>query len=114
MIPHLGQRAQAESDLLSAPPEPDTPRRSFSPLDPLWYTARMTLKNPTSLRRLEERITHCERLAETLDGVVTDLQKRVLALEAQNRKLVAELQQQRQAQEALRSDGPADERPPHY
>lgn len=74
----------------------------------------MTPEDPTLRRQLEERITHCERLADTLDGVLTDLQKRVLALETQNRKLVAELRQQREAQEALRSIGAADEKPPHY
>lgn len=74
----------------------------------------MTPEEPTSRRQLEERITHCERLADALDGVVTDLQKRVLALETQNRKLTAELRQQREAQEAFRAAGESDERPPHY
>jgi len=42
---------------------------------------------------------------------MTDLQKRVLSLELQNRKLVMELKQQ---QEAARAAGMADEKPPHY
>lgn len=74
----------------------------------------MIPEEPTSGRQLEERITHCERLADLLNGVVTDLQKRVLALEAQNRKLVIELRQQREAQDAFRAAAEADERPPHY
>jgi uncharacterized coiled-coil protein SlyX len=64
-----------------------------------------------SHRRLEERITYCEHLADTLNAVVTDLQKRVLALELQNRSLLAELRQQ---QEAARVSGAANEKPPHY
>lgn len=74
----------------------------------------MSPEDPISRRQLEERITHCERLADLLNGVVTDLQQRVLALEAQNRKLLVELRQQREAQEAFRAAGEADERPPHY
>lgn len=74
----------------------------------------MSPEEPISRRQLEERITHCERLADTLNGVVTDLQKRVLALEAQNRQLLAELRQQREDQKAFRGAGEADERPPHY
>lgn len=75
------------------------------------YTSRMSNEDPHARRPLEERITHCERLADTLNAVVTDLQKRVLALELQNRKLVAELHRQ---QEASRTSGLANERPPHY
>jgi len=60
---------------------------------------------------LEERITYCEHLVDTLNGVVTDLQKRVLAVELQNRKLVKELQQR---QEATLEPGMAAETPPHY
>jgi len=60
---------------------------------------------------LEERITYCEHLVDALNGVVTDLQQRVLSLELQNRKLRAELQQQR---EASRVSGMDAERPPHY
>ena len=73
----------------------------------------MSPEDPISRQQLEERITHCERLADLLNGVVTDLQQRVLALETQNRKLLVELKQQREAQEAFRA-GEADERPPHY
>lgn len=71
----------------------------------------MSYEDPEIRRLLEERITYCERLVDTLNGVVTDLQKRLLALEQQNRKLLEELQQQ---QEAARAIGEADERPPHY
>ena len=80
----------------------------------LCYTSRMSHKDHTSRQQLEERITHCEHLADTLNAVVADLQKRVLALEAQNRKLVIELRQQREAQDAFRAAAEADERPPHY
>jgi len=70
----------------------------------------MSTENHTSSQQLEERITYCEQLVDTLNGVVTDLQKRVLSLELQNRKLVMELKQQ----EAARAAGMADEKPPHY
>jgi len=62
-------------------------------------------------QNLEERITYCEHLADTLNGVVTDLQTRVISLEEQNKKLLAELQQQ---QESSRLMGGANEKPPHY
>ena len=71
----------------------------------------MSQEADTSRQQLEERITHCEHLADTLNAVVADLQKRVLALELQNRKLVTALQQQ---QEASRAIGAANETPPHY
>jgi uncharacterized coiled-coil protein SlyX len=71
----------------------------------------MSPEDHTSRQQVEERITYCEHLVDTLNGVVADLQKRVLALELQNRKLLAELQQQ---QEAFRSVGMAGEKPPHY
>lgn len=75
------------------------------------YTADMSQEDQTSRQKLEERVTYCEHLADTLNGVVADLQKRVLALELQNRRLLAELQQQ---QEAFRAVGAPNERPPHY
>ena len=62
-------------------------------------------------QRLEERITYCESLVDTLNEVVTDLQKRVISLEIQNRKLLADFQRQ---QEAARAIGESNERPPHY
>jgi uncharacterized coiled-coil protein SlyX len=65
----------------------------------------------TSSQQLEERVTYCEHLADTLNGVVADLQKRMLALELQNRKLLIEFKQQ---QEASRVFGIANETPPHY
>ena len=71
----------------------------------------MNTESPDPRQALETRITYCEHLADTLNGVVTDLQKRVLALEIQNRALLAELRQQ---QEAARVIGQAAERPPHY
>ena len=71
----------------------------------------MSQEDQTSRQKLEERVTSCEHLADTLNGVVADLQKRVLALELQNGRLIAELQQQ---QEALRAGGTLNERPPHY
>ena len=71
----------------------------------------MSQEDHTSRQQLEERITHCERLVDTLNAVVADLQKRVLSLELQNRKLVTALQQQ---QEASRVSGEANEPPPHY
>jgi len=77
----------------------------------LCYTSNMSHEDHTSRQQLEERITHCERLVDTLNAVVADLQKRVLALELQNRKLAAALHQQ---QEALRVSGEANEQPPHY
>jgi len=77
----------------------------------LCYTSPMSQEADTSRQQLEERITHCEHLADTLNAVVADLQKRVLALELQNRKLVTALQQQ---QEASRAIGAANETPPHY
>ena len=70
---------------------------------------RAETENPR--QPLEERITYCEHLVDAVNGVVTDLQKRVLSLELQNRKLMAELQQQR---EAFRVSGMDAERPPHY
>ena len=71
----------------------------------------MSTETNTSHQQLEERITYCEHLVDTLNGVVTDLQKRVLSLELQNRKLFMEFKQQ---QEAARAAGVADEKPPHY
>ena len=71
----------------------------------------MSTESHTSSQQLEERITYCEHLVDTLNGVVADLQKRVLALELQNRKLVMEFQQQ---QEASRDLGTGAETPPHY
>ena len=47
----------------------------------------MSQEADTSRQQLEERITHCEHLADTLNAVVADLQTRVLSLELQNRKL---------------------------
>ena len=75
------------------------------------YTSDMASEPPISQRRLEERITYCEQLADALNGVTTDLQKRVLALELQNRALAQALQEQREATRAL---GQANEKPPHY
>lgn len=77
----------------------------------VWYTARMSTDDNLARQRLEERITHCERLADTLSGVVADLQMRLLALEALNHKLLAEVREQRDAQ---RARGQPEERPPHY
>jgi len=71
----------------------------------------MSQEAHTTRQQLEERITHCERLADTLNAVVADLQTRVLSLELQNRKLLMALQQQ---QEASRAFGTANETPPHY
>jgi uncharacterized coiled-coil protein SlyX len=71
----------------------------------------MSTETNTSHQQLEERITYCEQLADTLNGVVADLQKRVLSLELQNRKLFMEFKQQ---QESARATGMADEKPPHY
>ncbi len=71
----------------------------------------MSQEADTSRQQLEERITHCEHLADTLNAVVADLQTRVLSLELQNRKLLMALQQQ---QEASRAFGTANETPPHY
>lgn len=75
------------------------------------YTLPMSTEAQTDHQPLEERITYCERLVDTLNGVVTDLQKRVLTLELQNRKLIMALQQQR---EASRETGIDSEKPPHY
>ncbi len=61
--------------------------------------------------RLEERVTYCERLVDTLDEVTAHLQKRVLALEDQNRKLLSEIRRQ---QEAARASELPHEKPPHY
>jgi len=71
----------------------------------------MSSEDPSSHRQLEERITYCERLVDTLNAVVTNLQKRVLALELQNRTLAQELNEQKEAARAL---GLATEKPPHY
>jgi len=71
----------------------------------------MSSEDPSSHRQLEERITYCERLVDTLNAVVTNLQKRVLALELQNRTLAQELNEQKEASQAL---GISNERPPHY
>lgn len=71
----------------------------------------MSTESHASHQPLEERITYCEHLVDTLNGVVSDLQKRVLALERQNRKLLQELKQQ---QEASRVSAMAPETPPHY
>jgi len=75
------------------------------------YTGYMSHEDPTSRQQLEERITYCEQLADRLDHVVTDLQKRVLSLELQNSKLAAELRQQ---QDLSRVFGAPHEVPPHY
>jgi uncharacterized coiled-coil protein SlyX len=71
----------------------------------------MSQEAHTSGQQLEERMTYCEHLVDTLNAVVADLQKRVLSLELQNRKLLTALQQQR---EASRVSGEANEQPPHY
>lgn len=71
----------------------------------------MSKEVPAERQPLEERITYCEHLADTLNAVVTDLQKRMLALEHQNRELWRELRQQ---QENDRSLGTTGEKPPHY
>jgi len=65
----------------------------------------------TSRQQLEERVTYCEHLVDTLNGVVSDLQKRVLSLELQNSKLLNEIRQQQDASRVL---GGADVKPPHY
>ena len=71
----------------------------------------MSQEAHTARQQLEERITYCEHLADTLNTVVADLQKRVLSLELQNRRLLTALQKQ---QETSRVFGAADETPPHY
>jgi len=71
----------------------------------------MSTEVQTDRQPLEERITYCEQLVDTLNGVVTDLQKRVSALELQNRQLIAAFQQQ---QEEPCDIGMANEKPPHY
>ena len=71
----------------------------------------MNNEEQRSRQQLEERITYCEHLADTLNGVVTDLQTRVISLENQNRKLLEEIRQQ---QEASRLMGGTNEKPPHY
>ena len=71
----------------------------------------MSQEADTSRQQMEERITYCEHLVDTLNAVVSDLQTRMLSLELQNRKLIAELKQQ---QEASRSIGVTNETPPHY
>jgi uncharacterized coiled-coil protein SlyX len=71
----------------------------------------MSTEPHTPLQPLEERITYCEHLVDTLNGVVSDLQKRVLSLETQNRKLLTELQQQQAASRVL---GEPTDKPPHY
>lgn len=75
------------------------------------YTENMSHEDHSARHPLEERITYCEQLAERLDAVVTDLQKRVLSLEIQNRRLAAELRQQ---QDLSRAFGAPQETPPHY
>ena len=77
----------------------------------LCYTSPMSQETQTARQQLEERITYCEHLVDTLNTVVADLQKRVLSLELQNRKLLTALQQQ---QAASRVSGEASETPPHY
>ncbi len=72
---------------------------------------RMNNEDHISRQQLEERITYCEHLADTLNGVVADLQKRVIALERQNNKLLTEIQQQQEASLVM---GGANEVPPHY
>jgi len=71
----------------------------------------MSQEADSTRQQLEERITYCEHLVDTLNTVIADLQKRVLSLELQNRKLVTALQQQ---QEASRVFGAGNEQPPHY
>jgi len=71
----------------------------------------MNNEDQRSRQELEERVTYCEHLVDTLNGVVVDLQKRVLALEQQNRKLLTEIQEQ---QDASRVMGGANVKPPHY
>ena len=71
----------------------------------------MNNETQTSRQQLEERVTYCEHLVDTLNGVVSDLQKRVISLELQNSKLLNEIQQQ---QDASRIIGGADVKPPHY
>ena len=72
---------------------------------------RMNNEDHKSRQQLEERITYCEHFVDTLNGVVTDLQKRVISLEQQNSKLLTEIKQQ---QDASRTLGGANEKPPHY
>jgi len=71
----------------------------------------MSHEDPSARQQLEERITYCEQLADRLNAVVTDLQKRVFSLELQNRKLASELRQQ---QDPSRAFGAPQEAPPHY
>ncbi|MDA3927132.1 MAG: SlyX family protein [Kiritimatiellae bacterium] len=71
----------------------------------------MKNEDHASRQQLEERVTYCEHLADTLNGVISDLQTRVLLLEHQNRKLLTEMQQQQDASSAL---GITNEKPPHY
>jgi uncharacterized coiled-coil protein SlyX len=71
----------------------------------------MSKEVPAERQPLEERITYCEHLVDTLNTVVTDLQKRMLALEHQNRELWREFRQQQENERAL---GASSEKPPHY
>lgn len=70
----------------------------------------MNKKDHSSQQQLEERITYCEQLADALNEVFTDLQKRVLSLEQQNRHLLAEIQQQ----QTDRMFQETNQTPPHY
>ncbi|MDO4574464.1 MAG: SlyX family protein [Planctomycetia bacterium] len=63
-------------------------------------------------RKLEERLTLCERLNDTLNEVVVDLQKRLSLLEREHTQVVEELRRLRS--ESREPFDPVQEKPPHY
>ena len=70
--------------------------------------------NEKRLILLEERLAFSERLNETLNEVVCDLQNRLTRLEARAALLARELENLRNLNREAFSRTPADEKPPHY
>ena len=63
---------------------------------------------------LEERLAFSERLNETLNEVVCDLQNRLTRLESRAAVLARELEHLRNQNREAFPRTPEDEKPPHY
>ncbi|MDO4551625.1 MAG: SlyX family protein [Planctomycetia bacterium] len=63
---------------------------------------------------LEERLTFCEHLNETLDGVVRDLQNRLTRLEFRCDVMAEEIRRLQNMNREGISSVPQDQKPPHY
>lgn len=64
--------------------------------------------------RLEERLAFCERLNETLNEVVCDLQARLTRTELRCELLAREVERLQNLPREGEQRTPEDEKPPHY